>query len=160
MSRMAQETQRLVNEMGSRKPRGRRMDDTEPVTPVDEIEPDTDAPKVSEVSEVNGEEGAAMTTAKKATKRVRKPKVTAEKKATRKAAPKAAPKLKAVKPVREAKERSITSGLTAKPKSKVLFINRDGALMLVYKLLTQAEGLTANETYEADRLIARIKARQ
>lgn len=58
-------------------------------------------------------------------------------------------------------DRDATAGVRANPKNKILFINRPDALSLVRSLLERAlDGdMTDGERFEAERLMARIKAR-
>lgn len=93
----------------------------------------------------------------------------ATKKATRKSAKAAKIRTTGPRKARAAKtaatngERNALSGVRAHPKNKILFINRAAALDLTHKLLKDAlksGELTTDERFEAERLIARIDARQ
>ena len=112
-------------------------------------------------------ETMAMTRDEKLEKKRKAEKVRRDAKKGAGVAPKAAkvkvkPKQKAVKQGPVEKEKNVRAGLHAKPKAKLLVINRDGALAVTLKALTAfvSDGtLSTDEKFEADRMVARLQAR-
>lgn len=58
-------------------------------------------------------------------------------------------------------ERSVTSGLTKKPKNKILFLNTEAARAVTKKALAAIlDDLSGEEKFEAERILARLAARE
>lgn len=177
MSRAAQEMQRIADEAKKNKKRWHlrevpKPQHAEPEAHVDE-EFKADEPQGEQPEGAGGSESGVPSTETPSTetaaeagdttmaaaKNSRKRAAKNGKKSAKAAAPKTvkAPKVKAAKA--EAVKDPM-AGIREKPKNNILFINRAPALALVKRLLKDATDLSKDEQYEADRLLARIKARE